>query len=402
MSSAIIVGGGIAGCSTAYLLAQRGVAVTIIEQNQDIALEASGNRLAMLYPKLSTATTMQSTLADASFNFTLRLLKQLPNHADFFKACGLIQLAHNAAEKLKQNAALNTSQLLSNQLDLHYLSSSQATEIAGIKLKTSGLFLPNAGWVNPRLLCAALTTQAATDPLIKLLTSQQVHSINHTQDGWCVSFADGQLTANYVVLCNANAIKQFGFCQSARITPVRGQVNFFAANATSQALKTILCSDHFISPAADGYHTFGTSYAANDMNANICAQDTAKNLAALRAVSPDIFAEIDVKKIQGRVAWRSQTLDYMPLAGQLLDEEALRKNTPRYNAKSASLPWLNGLYVNAGHGSKGMITAPICAEVIASLIAKTDLPVHPTLASRLNPSRFLLRELGLKQLAASL
>ena len=111
---------------------------------------------------------------------------------------------------------------------------------------------------------------------------------------------------------------------------------------------------------------------------------------------------IQTEITQGRIAWRCQTLDYMPLAGQLLDEQAIRAKPPRYNANPADLPWLEGLYVNAGHGSKGLITAPICGELIASLITNRDLPIDLKLTSKLNPSRFLLRELGLKQLANSL
>ena len=106
--------------------------------------------------------------------------------------------------------------------------------------------------------------------------------------------------------------------------------------------------------------------------------------------------------MQGRVAWRSATPDYMPLAGQLLDDEKLRAKPPRYNANPANLPWLHGLYVNAGHGSKGMITAPLCGELIACLATNMVLPMDAALASSLNPSRFLLKGLGLKQLASSL
>ena len=70
--------------------------------------------------------------------------------------------------------------------------------------------------------------------------------------------------------------------------------------------------------------------------------------------------------------------------------------------KPTDLPWLRGLYVNAGHGSKGMITAPICGELIANLITNNPLPIEEKLASRMNPSRFLLREQGFKLLAQSL
>ena len=49
-----------------------------------------------------------------------------------------------------------------------------------------------------------------------------------------------------------------------------------------------------------------------------------------------------------------------------------------------------------------MITAPICAELIANMVLKNSLGLENSLVSKLNPSRFLLKELGLKQLANSL
>ncbi len=208
--------------------------------------------------------------------------------------------------------------------------------------------------------------------------------------------------ADMVVICNANDIKQFRQCQSAAITPVRGQLNLFKQTKESLNIKTVICSNHYLSPAVDGWHCIGTTYAPNDMNPTAREVDTRENLNALRAISPEIYQHIDMDSLQSRVAWRSQTRDYMPLAGQLIDEATIRENPPRYNVNPADLPWLEGLYVNAGHGSKGMITAPICGELIASLAADSDLFIEPKLASKLNPSRFLLRELGLKQLANSL
>lgn len=395
MTTAIIIGGGIAGCSTAYALAKRGIMVTLIERHTELAQEASGNPLAMLYPKLNIKPTPASQLVLQGFTFTLALLKDLPDSGYYFDACGQIQLAFNAREQAKQVALIDEVETSFLKL----LSAEAASTIAGISLKTGGLYLPQAGWVKPKALCEEL----CSSPLISVVTSTEALSIKRQGDFWQVTGVNHpSFEADIVVICNANDIKQFHQCASAAITPVRGQLNWFKSSAESEKIKTIICSDHHLSPAVDGWHCVGTSYAANDLRADISLKDTQQNLAALQKISPEIYKHLDIESVQARIGWRSQTLDYLPLAGQLLDEEKLRKNPPRYNANPASLPWLSGLYVNAGHGSKGMITAPLSGELVAALSTASDLPTSLQLTSKLNPSRFLLRELGLKQLANSL
>ena len=397
MKTAIVIGGGISGCSTAYSLAQRGITVTLIERHDKLAQEASGNPVAVLYPKLSTKPNLADTLTLQGFAFTLALLKELPQ-TKLFEACGLIQLAYHAREEAKQARLLQQDVY---QPFLQAVSAQKASEIAGIALKTGGLLLPQAGWVKPQALCNTLCQH----PNITQMTASNALSIKKNSRQWQVLIQQNQpLKADIVVICNANDVTQFNQISSAKITPVRGQINFFSENSVSQQLKTIVSSDHFIAPSVDDIHSIGTSYAIDHsnrhLNAALSASDTHTNLQALRNISPDIYASL--LELTGRVAWRSATLDYMPLAGQLLDEAAITAKPPRYNAVPESLPWLQGLYLNAGHGSKGMITAPICGELIANLANQEPLIVEAALASRLNPSRFLLRELGLKQLAQSL
>lgn len=392
MKTAIVIGGGIAGCSTAYALAKRGISVTLIERHEKLAQEASGNQIAALYPKFGTKQDAASLLALQGFQFTLELLNVLASKEKIFDACGLIQLAFNAREKAKLQALANSSAF-------EFLNSAEASEIAGVRLKTGGLYLPQAGWLKPTVFCEVLSGL----PLITKKMMVNALKIEKCPSAWrVIDDESNAFEANIVVICNANEIKQFKPCQSAAITPVRGQLNLFKQTNESQHIKTMICSDHYLSPAVDGWHCIGTTYAPNDMNPYVRDADTHENLNALRAITPEIYQHIDMDSIQSRVAWRSQTRDYLPLAGQLIDETAVRENPPRYNANPADLPWLEGLYVNAGHGSKGMITGPICGELIASLASDSDLPIEPKLSSKLNPSRFLLRELGLKQLAISL
>ncbi len=395
MTKAVVIGGGISGCSTAYALARRGIAVTLIERHSALAQEGSGNPIAMLYPKFSAKPDAASALGLHGFRFTLDLLNQWPSNHTLFNACGLIQLAFDAREQARQQALLQQDPLAF----LQHLDAYSVSEKAGIELKTGGIYLPQSGWIRPAALCRALSSSA----LVTTHISTNALKIQKNDNQWQV-FGDKNTAfeADIVVMCNANDIKQFKPCASIKITPVRGQVNFFAQNNFSQEIQTIICSDHYLSPAVDGLHSIGTTYAPNDTNPHLSDADTSENLIALRVISPDIYSHLDKSALSGRVGWRSQTLDYMPLAGQLLDEQKIRTKPPRHNANPADLPWLEGLYVNAGHGSKGMITAPICGELIASLITNSNYPIYGILVSKLNPSRFLLRELGLKQLANSL
>lgn len=401
--TAIVIGGGIAGCSTAFALAKRGIAVTLLEQHSDLAQEASGNPIATLYPKLSIKPTAQSTLALQGFAFTINLLKQLPNHAAFFKACGQIQLSYNTREQLRQNALLAQPEYAF----LQGLDAKTASEIAGIALTNGGIFIPQAGWVKPKEFCETL----ANSPNITKIYNAQGISLKKNDSQWHVNYKINDinnsqqyidLKSDSLILCNANDVQKFSLCASVSSTPVRGQVNFFAPTTVSQPIKTIICSTHYLSPAVDGLHSIGATYAPNNFNPQLCETDTLENFYALKQISPAIFNSIHSYQKQGRVAWRSHTQDYLPLAGQLIDEQWLRAKPPRYNANPADLPWLQGLYVNAGHGSKGMITAPICGELIANLLANEPLSLDANLASKLNPSRFLLKKLGLKQLANSL
>ncbi len=396
MKKAIVVGGGIAGCSTAYALAKRNISVTLIERHDYVAQEASGNPVAMLYPKLNTGTSVLSHIASKGFTHTLALLKQLPNSNSFYQQCGQLQLAFNARERETQAVLLSGKDSSEN---LALLTAKESSEVAQIKLNLGGLYLAKAGWIKPKAFCDALIQPEG----VQCITSTNALSISHNGTQWQVKDTQNQtLEADFVIICNANDISQFEPCRHIPVTPVRGQVNFFEENQFSKQVSTVICTDHYLSPSVDGLHSIGTSYAPNDLNASISNKDTQANLDAIQKISPELYGHINQSTVSGRVAWRSATRDYIPLAGQLIHEQTLRNKPPRYNDSPDKLPWLTGLYVNAGHGSKGMITAPLCAELIANQICHEPFIIEQKIASALNPSRFLLRDLGLKRMAQRL
>ncbi len=55
-------------------------------------------------------------------------------------------------------------------------------------------------------------------------------------------------------------------------------------------------------------------------------------------------------------------------------------------------PWLDGLYLNSAHGSRGLVTAPLAGELLAAWIDDEPLPVPRAVAEACHPNRFFLRD----------
>lgn len=401
--TAIVIGGGIAGCSTAYALARRGLKITLIERNAAIAGEASGNPLAMLYPRLS-GDDASSEFALAGFIYSLALYKSLNLPVTDFNECGMLQLGFNARESARIKKVASQPY---HEHTLRYVSQSEASLLANIALEHDALYFPNGAWVKPQHLCKRLTQHEN----ITTLNSQQVTNVAKNEAGFKI-YANEHLlaTADIVVIANANDAQQLCSHLPLNYQAVRGQVSLIEPNSLSEPLKTIVCSDGYFSPAAyqdkSGLlHCLGATFSSQTFTSMQSTamqpdeQDHVANLEKLNNISPELYQNLQQNIAGGRVSLRCTCTDYWPLAGQLLDDEELVSNPPRPSAGLQTLPWINGLYINVAHGSKGFTSAPLCAELIASLIHDEQLPLSGELAGLLNPNRFLLREMGLKRLA---
>ena len=393
---AIVIGGGIAGTSTAHVLATRGWHVSLIERHAALAQEASGNSVAVLYPRLAGTDIALSRLALHGYLHTLRLLEDLNLDVADYSACGLLQLAYDAKELIKCKAV--AARGLPAEL-VHYVAANQASVLAGSPLAHDGLYFPSAGWVNPQSFCAAL----ARHENISVILSSNALKLRKEAGLWQV-WSASQLLNQAPVLIIASANDSAGFDQTKHLPlePVRGQVSMVAASAASRRLKTVVCTDGYISPAAGGMHCLGATFSANDVSTEIRDSDHMANFAMLKRMSPELHASLSQSSHAGRAALRCATPDYLPLAGLLLDSSQLLASPPRHTVDPASLPWLAGLYLNTGHGSKGLINAPLCAEMIACAVNGEPAPVDAKLLAALDPNRFLLRKIGLKRLVQGL
>ncbi|MBC9251064.1 bifunctional tRNA (5-methylaminomethyl-2-thiouridylate)-methyltransferase MnmD/FAD-dependent cmnm(5)s(2)U34 oxidoreductase MnmC [Pseudomonas alcaligenes] len=392
---ALVIGAGLAGCASAASLAARGWQVTLLERHAEIAQEASGNPQGVLYLKLSAHGTALSQLIVSGFGHTRRLLQQLQQGRDW-AACGVLQLAFDTKEDERQArlAAAFPSDLLQR------LERSQAEARAGIALPAGGLFYPQAGWVHPPALCQLL----ADHPQIRLLPHREVLQLQRVDGQW--QALDGtQLLASapVVVLAGAAEVQRFAQAAELPLKRIRGQITRLPQTAASQALACVVCAEGYVAPPRDGEHTLGASFDFHSDDLSPTAAEHAGNLELLREISTDLAErlhadQLQPEQLQGRAAFRCTSPDYLPIVGPLADSAAFA-DTYAVLGKDARqvpdtpCPWLDGLYVNSGHGSRGLISAPLCGELLAAWLNDEPLPLPRSVAEACHPNRFALRKL---------
>ncbi|MCF5468291.1 bifunctional tRNA (5-methylaminomethyl-2-thiouridine)(34)-methyltransferase MnmD/FAD-dependent 5-carboxymethylaminomethyl-2-thiouridine(34) oxidoreductase MnmC [Pseudomonas syringae] len=392
---ALVIGAGLAGCATAESLAQRGWHVSLLERHAAPAQEASGNPQGVLYLKLSAHGTTLSQLILSGFGYTRRLLERLQRGVDW-DACGVLQLTFDDKEALRQK---QLAEAFPDTL-LHLLDQPQAEARSGIALNSGGLFYPEGGWVHPPALCHA----QAAHPNIRLITHRQALELRRVDDQWQVWGGEQLIdSASVVVLAGAADIKQFSQSAELPLKRIRGQITRLPQTQASTALRSVVCAEGYVAPARLGEHTLGASFDFNSTDLTPNLADHLDNLGLLREISADLTARLDAtdlphEQLQGRAAFRCTSPDYLPIVGPLADRDrfvqtyaALSKDARQ--VPDIACPWLDGLYVNSGHGSRGLITAPLCAELIAAWLDNEPLPLPRSVAEACHPNRFALRSL---------
>lgn len=393
--TALVIGGGLAGCASAASLAARGWQVQLLERHEQLAQEASGNPQGVLYLKLSAHGTALSQMILSGFGYTRRQLEHLQRGQDW-DACGVLQLAFNPkeAERQAQLAAAFPADLL-RQLD-----QPEAQALAGIGLDHGGLFYPEGGWVHPPALCQ----WQAGHPQIQVLTHQDVLELRRIDQQWQAWDGERMLaSAAVVILAGAAEIKRFPASAELPLKRIRGQITRLPQTAQSQSLATVVCAEGYVAPPRLGEHTLGASFDFNSQDLTPTAEEHAGNLDMLREISSDLLqrlnaGQLPLDSLQGRAAFRCTSPDYLPIVGPLADPAAFAETYAALGKDARQVPdlpcpWLDGLYINSGHGSRGLITAPLSGELLAAWLENEPLPLPRSVAEACHPNRFALRRL---------
>jgi tRNA 5-methylaminomethyl-2-thiouridine biosynthesis bifunctional protein len=364
---AVVIGGGLAGAASAWSLARRGWQITLLERRATLAEEASGNPQGVLYARLAARPSALGDLVLSGFQYSLRLLNaMLPQGEDTWRACGVLQLALDAKTAVRQEAAI-TAGLPASVARL--VERAEASAIAGVPLPAGGLFFPGAGWVHPPALVRALAAHAG----IEVRTGVEVRSLERAPNGEWRIVADGAVLARTPVVVVAASVDagRFAPTHGLPLHAVRGQLSLLPATEPSRKLAAVVCGEASITPARHGRHTLGATFVHDFDDLAVHASEHRANLAGLAAMAPALAQALgaeglDPETLAGRAAVRCTSPDRLSIAGTVVD----------------------GLCVNTAHGSRGLISPPLCAEVIAARLEDEPAPVSADLLAALDPGRF--------------
>ena len=387
-SHTIVIGAGVSGLLTAWSMANRGIQVTLLDKSAPLA-GASGNPRALLAPKMTPIHHVDEHLHTIGYLYSNRLYRQLNDTAKKEKTPPVLE--PTGALDLLIKANIGTEQITDYPDDMATtLLVEQAQEFSGLKEQdiSKNLYLPQSGLVNPQ----ALKQTILMHPLI-CFQQLEVDGINETESQVCVEgcLQDKStiaITADNVIICAAfeshQIDKRIFDCRK-----IRGQLSWFTPTPEQLAhlpkipLKysgyctpfTAQTDDKQLNPivASQPQFLLGASFIRNDTDTSIRLEEHQISRDKLIIAIPELSAVIptDISLWQGRAGVRTQTPDYHPIIGPLIDSKRI--------------------WVMSAMGAKGYALAPICAEALTDMMMGTFAPLSAAMIARLAPNRMRLQ-----------
>lgn len=401
-----IIGGGIASAFTALSLLERGATITLYCEDEQTALNASGNKQGAFYPQLSDDDERNIRFYIHAFLYgQQRLQWAIQQGIEFEHAfCGVALCAYDAksAVKLAKISELGLPTALYQPLSQAGLS-----EKAGLPLPCEGGFIPQGAWLSPRQFVQNLFAYLQQRG-VKIKTSQKITALSQNdeqQDNhWQLTTASNEhFYHQVVIIANGHHLKNFAQTTQLPVYPVRGQVSEIPTSPHLSQLNTVLCYDGYLTPVDQRQisQCIGASHLRDNQDRHFSRQEQQENQQKIQRnlAGVDWVNDVDTSGNQARVGVRCAVRDRMPLMGNVADYAQQiadygnlfnlrrRKQTIKPAAQHKNLYLLGAL------GSRGLTSAPLLGEVLASLIYGEPLPLSEDILHQLSPNRSWIRKL---------
>lgn len=385
----IIVGAGLAGGCTAYALAKRGLKVSVLESGNELAPKASGNRLALITPYITDKASPRETLYSTGYNFSLHMLEHLPHISDIFHQCGALQLPTST----RLHKILTSTTDLIGVSDVVRVSALEASSISGMEITHPAFFAKKAGYLNPKSLIKRHVEEYPE--YISVHYDTAVRTLTRDEQVWRITTDTNEtLSARTIVLCGAYETSSLPLTSWLPLEAIRGQTETIPTNSSLSSLRTALCYGGYLTPSSDDIHMLGALYRHNDTSEDPLATDTEAIFNDAQAILPSL--NLSPHGAIPRVCFRTSTPDRIPYIGRLPNFTQMEKNAEQYRSgtnlkKHLAIEWHNGVYVSVGHGSRGLLSCPLGAEIVARTIVGEALGELSLVGDIVSPARLPLR-----------
>ena len=360
---ALVIGAGLAGTLAAERLAARDWDVTVVEARTERFAPAAG----LVRPIANLRDALNAQLSRSAFLYSLQHFRALQQdgHSLVWNRCGVLQLAEDAEEALRFEAIARSQDYPAEFLA--YVDAARATEIAGREVRGGGWWFPWGAVVSQSSFGTASFARAGER--VQRVSGAAVERIAREGGVWRAYDALGRVLAEAPVVVIANADDAARLLPEARLrlARVRGQLTYLPA-APARMLDVVVSGAGYVAPLFEGGHAIGATYQHDDSDASVRAPDHRQNLARAESLLPGFTAGLHPMGLAGWTGFRTTVPDRLPVMGATA---------------------LEGAYAATGLGSRGLLWAPLGAELVASEAEGEPLPLGRDHAGAISPRRFL-------------
>ncbi|GAA4020699.1 FAD-dependent 5-carboxymethylaminomethyl-2-thiouridine(34) oxidoreductase MnmC [Actimicrobium antarcticum] len=385
---AIVLGAGLAGAAICERLIRRGWRVTLLERHAEAAMEASGNLAGIVMPLLSRDDNLASRLSRAAYLFAVHRWSRLARKAFDGSACGVLQLARDAEHAELQEQIARRWNYPAGFAE--WLTADDAGAVLGAATSDGGWLFRQGGWAHPAGVCQALL--AACGERLDMRFGVAVTALRQDGADWQLLDEKANVLAQAptVIFANGQGATRFAQLAELPLHAVRGQVTHVAAELDF-APALVVCRESYLTPPSDGIRSVGATYD-RDSDPQLRRDSQTDNLRRVQAMLPGNWPDAASLPLAGRVGFRCVAPDRLPLVGALPRLFSEIQNGPRAE-RLRDVPRWPGLFGLLGYASRGLIWAPLAAELLAAQLDGEPFPIESDLVAALDPARFLLKAL---------
>ncbi|MDB6001343.1 MAG: mnmC, partial [Rhizobacter sp.] len=316
---ALIVGAGLAGCATAWALAEQGWSSTVFDRHAAPAQETSGQFAGLFHGIVNPQDG-----AHARFNRVAALEARrvvawaVGERGVAGCADGLIRLETGDTDVQAMRHLLSRLMLPNDYVQA--VSADTASRLSGLRLNTPAWFYPGGGWVAPSELARALLDEATALQRSRLRGDIEVASLRRHADEWQLIGTDGAVLDQAPVVVWADGGSAFPQAGPPPWTldRVRGQTTLLAADTPGLVAPRLpVAGMGYVLPAIEGQVMCGATVQTGQMgdtDGSLRHADQRQNLLQLQRLTGSNF-DGETVPLAGRVGWRAVAGDRLPVIG---------------------------------------------------------------------------------------